>query len=177
MLQCVIESVTRITQVKSGAMLLNFDRDIVNIILELMHVIVIKCWMIKLFKTISFLQYHEKSINEMYFASPLWFRFMFSKWQLLCKFGIMERNFLYISCFCSCFSPLPTLCPLFSSLFLLWNTFLFWIFGTTVFHRCNLASFVLHEPMLSNYQWGLEACTCWGGFRRKCTRCLSLLWI
>ena len=28
--------------------------------------------MIKLFKTISFVQYYEKSISEMYIASPLW---------------------------------------------------------------------------------------------------------
>ena len=39
-----------------------------------MWVIITKWWIIKLFKTFLFVQYHEKSINKMYIASPLWCR-------------------------------------------------------------------------------------------------------
>ena len=41
----------------------------------------------------------------------LWstFRFMFLKWQLVCKFGTVIGNFLSISCPCSCFCTLSKL--------------------------------------------------------------------
>ena len=37
------------------------------------------------------------------------------QWQMVCKFGIVERNFVLISCLYSCFYKLPRVCLLFSS--------------------------------------------------------------
>ena len=46
------------------------------------------------------------------------------KWQLVCKFGTLERNFLLISYFYSCFHTLPKFCGSSSvQLVLLWNNF------------------------------------------------------
>ena len=52
--------------------------------------------------------------------------FMFFIWQLVCKFGIVERNFLWISCHCLCFCTLPKFCL---SFFLLWVPLLVSVFG------------------------------------------------
>ena len=49
-------------------------------------------------------------------VGPVWrstFRFMFLKWQLVCKFGRVERNFLWISCIFSCFCTLLKYCLLY----------------------------------------------------------------
>ena len=39
--------------------------------------------------------------------------FMFVKWQFVCKFGIVEKDFLLISCLHSCFCTAPKFCLLF----------------------------------------------------------------
>ena len=54
MLEYLMGSESWITEVWSRAILLNFGRNIVNIISLLMHVIIVKWWILKLFKTISF---------------------------------------------------------------------------------------------------------------------------
>ena len=66
-----MESVTRITQVWSGAILVSFGGGMVGMILWLMHVVVVGWWMVKPWKRFLCAQYHWKSITEMYIASPL----------------------------------------------------------------------------------------------------------
>ena len=53
-LQIPSDTVTQITQVSSGAILIYFGTDMVNIFPWMMQVIIIKRWIIKLLKTICF---------------------------------------------------------------------------------------------------------------------------
>ena len=50
---------------------MDIGRDIVNIISQLLHVIIIKWWIIKLLKTMSLWANYMESITEMYIASTL----------------------------------------------------------------------------------------------------------
>ena len=65
--------------------------------------------------------------------------FMYLKWQLLFTFGIMEWNFLLISCVYSCFAHN---CLWFSSqMFFHSEIFFSYVFCIVLFHRRSLESF------------------------------------
>ena len=66
-----MESVTLITQIWSGAILVSFGGGMVGMILWLMHVVVVGWWMVKPWKRFLYAQYHWKSFTEMFIASPL----------------------------------------------------------------------------------------------------------
>ena len=70
----------------------------------------------------------------------------FLNWQLICKFGVVERNLLLISCLYSCLCMLPKFWLLFFI-----NGFLFWnnlfILITLYSHRCSIDSFLLWKTL------------------------------
>ena len=75
-----------------------------------------------------------------------WFTFgsvFFLKWQLVCKFGIVERIVLHFFVFVCLYitQVLPLSFPL--SIFLLWNNFLYQVLCTTILYKHSLDSFLL----------------------------------
>ena len=69
------------------------------------------------------------------------------KWQLVCKFGILERNFLFISCLYSCWYTLLNFVYYFSPKSI-YSEIAFIILSTLIFIRRSLYSFLLRLPCM-----------------------------